>query len=270
MNKQIFDFLNYKAYLKEVGKNKIYGGRGFRSRLAAALRCQSAYISQVLNGNADFSLEQAELVNGLLNHNKNEAHFFILLVQYTRAGSTSLKNYFHAQIQKVLQERVQLKDRLEYKKTLSSEDQAVYYSAWYYAAVHMLLSVPAMQAKEAVSEFLKLPMETVHSVLDFLISTGLAMEEGGRYKIGSTSIHLGADSAMSFSQHTNWRMKAIASLTKKRNTDLHYSSLVSISKNDIPKVREIMVKAIEEIRGLVRDSKEETVCCYLMDLFGLD
>lgn len=53
----IFDYSDYKAFILSVDQSR---PRGFRKSLAAAIPCQTAYVSQVLNGGAHFNLEQAE------------------------------------------------------------------------------------------------------------------------------------------------------------------------------------------------------------------
>lgn len=51
------------------------------------------------------------------------------------------------------------------------------------------------------------------------------------------------------------------------SNELHYSSVISLAEGDVPKVREKLVKAIEEVREVVRPSNDETLFCYNLDLF---
>jgi hypothetical protein len=45
--------------------------------------------------------------------------------------------------------------------------------------------------------------------------------------------------------------------------------VISVSRGDLPKVRETLVRAMEQVRAIVKDSKDEAVYCYALDLFGL-
>jgi hypothetical protein len=45
--------------------------------------------------------------------------------------------------------------------------------------------------------------------------------------------------------------------------------VIGISKADVPRLREVLVKAIEEARSIVKSSMDETVFSYTIDLFGL-
>jgi hypothetical protein len=103
-----------------------------------------------------------------------------------------------------------------------------------------------------------------------MVSAGLIREgEGGALLPGESRIHLTDDSPMISKHHVNWRMQAIQSMEKDASGELHYSSVVSVSREDTPRVREILLKAIEEVRKVVKDSKDETVCCYTVDLFAV-
>lgn len=267
MKKTVFEYRDYKKYLADWIESRPGQGRGERSRIAQALNCHLAYVSQVLGGGAQFSPEQAEMLNRHLGHDSEETDFFMLLVSLGRAGTKALEAYYSKLIQQTLERRAVLKNRLNYQKTLSKEDQATYYSAWYYAAIHLLLGVPELQTKKALSEYLGLSLQRVSQVLDFLVGVGLAQEEGNRYRIGATSIHLGNDSPLISKHHSNWRMQALQSLERERPEELHYSSVVTMSRADLEKIRSILVGAIEQVRGVVRESKEEALFCYSLDLF---
>ena len=263
----VFEFMSYKKYVLHWILSRPHCGRGERSRIAETLQCQLAYISQVLNGSAHFSFEQAEALNTLLDHTDHESDFFLLLVHLERAGTQALQRRIKKKIKETLNQRLVLRNRLNFEKTLSREDQMTYYSAWYYAAIHMALAIPALQTRESLARAFNLSVSKISLVLDFFQTHGLATEERGRYKIGDARIHLENDSPMISKHHTNWRMQAIQSLEKETSSELHYSSVITVAEDDIPKVREALVKAVEKVREIIKPSKDETIFCYTLDLF---
>lgn len=265
----VFEFTSYKEYLLHWISRRPNSGRGERSRIAETLRCQLAYISQVLSGPAHFSFEQAEALNALLDHTDDEADFFLLLVQLERAGTPALQKRVKKKIQEILNQRLILKNRLQFEKTLSREDQMTYYSAWYYAAIHIALAIPGLQTRDALARAFGLSISKVSQVLDFLLTRGLSKEEKGRYQIGDVRLHLESDSPMISKHHTNWRMQAIQSLEKETSSELHYSSVITVAEEDIPKIRESLVRAVEKVREIVKPSQDETLFCYTIDLFRL-
>ena len=76
---------------------------------------------------------------------------FLLLVQHARAGTHSLRAHFKRAISTAQEERLNLQKRVGVKQTLSKEDQATYYSLWYYAAVHVMTGIPSLQTKAAIT-----------------------------------------------------------------------------------------------------------------------
>ncbi len=270
MKKNLFHYKDYKAYLSDKIEEMPNKGRGERSKIAEVLRCHIAYISQVLNGNAQLSIEQADVLNHYLSHTSEEADFFLLLVQAARAGTKSLEDYYKKKIAEIIQKRELLKNRLEYEKELAVTVQPIYYSAWYYSAVHFLCAIPDFQKKEAIAEHLGLSLQLVGKVLEFLLAAGLVVQKGDRFELGTVRIHLGSDSPMISKHHTNWRMQALQSLERAESTDLHYSSVIALEESLVPYVREALVKAIEEVRKVMKPtSKYEALYCYSLDLFEI-
>jgi uncharacterized protein (TIGR02147 family) len=269
MTKTIFDYNNYKLYINEKIKQSPSKGRGIKLNMAEYLKCQTAFISQVLNGDPNFSLEQAVKLNKYFEHTKEEARFFILLLQLERAGSSELQNFFKIEMKEILDNRSDLKNRLDVKTSLKKIDQQVYYSNWLYTCVHMMVAVPSLQTPQAISRHLNLPREKIMEVMNFLEETGLIQKIGAHYEIGVTKIHLSKDSPQIQRHHANWRMQAIRAIDINDPTDLHYSSIVSMSYSDVPKIKEILIKAIEECRSVVKESKEEKIQSVCIDFFGI-
>ncbi len=265
--RSLFDFESYKAYL--LWREQNWPSRGMRRDLAAAMGCQAAYVSQILNGTGNFSLEQLERASSFLAHTKAEMHFFLLLAQTERAGTQNLRKHFLDQIESARKERVALKNRFDLRQVLSKEDQVTYYSQSSYALVHIALTVPSLQSVKALASRFVLPEEHVSTVLDFLVDTGLATQQGSRFLPGPTRIHLGHDSNLIVSHHRNWRLKAIDDLAIASSLDLHYSSVVSLSASDFNKVRESLARAIERTKKVIRDSPEEALAVFNIDFFKL-
>lgn len=267
--KTIYDYLNYKEFLNQKISSMPQKGRGIRLKLAQALSCQTAYISQVLNRETNFSLEQAVKVSQFFEFNKEESRFFLLLVQLERAGSHDLVVFLKNEIQDILTKRAEIETRVNITDSLDERNQHIYYSVWYYAAIHILLSIPEFQTPKKISEHLRLSLKKVYEVIDFLCETGLAKREGDRYFIGQTRIHLGKNTIQIRRHHTNWRNQAITSIDKNSPDDLHYSSVISMGKKDTVAIKEIMMKAIEECREVIRVSPEEQLQVMTIDFFKL-
>ena len=265
----VFSFSEYKEYLEKSLEIRALNEKGQKSKLAEAIGCQPAYLSQVLNGPNDLSPEQGQSANRFLGHNPAESRYFLSLILLSRAGTQDLKNYYRDELKKLRDERLILKNRVNSNRTLSEADQARYYSSWYFAAVHVVTSLGYFPNKDKIAQALGLPLITVVEVLDFLTKIGLLEQKNNEYKQGETNLYLGSDSPFITKHHTNWRVKAIQSLDQKAEGDLHYSGVITCSKDDAKRIHELLIQTVEKIRSLVRESKDETLCAYTLDFFGL-
>lgn len=270
MEKDIFSFKDYRAYILAKFDHMPKAGRGARLAMAKAIASPVSHITQMLNGISDLSIEQADAANEFLGHTEDEGDFFILLVQYGRAGSKSLQNRLERQIRNVQEKRLVLKNRLGVKNEISSQDQSTFYSSWIYGAIHVMVSIPKFQTRDAIASHLGLSSKYVGEILEFLISIGLIVKTIKGYEIGTSRIHLGNDSPMISKFHTNWRMKAIQSFEREDfKNNLHYSSAVTISEDDFLKIKTLLVKYISEIKAIIKESKEEGAYSFCLDFFKI-
>jgi uncharacterized protein (TIGR02147 family) len=268
IGKNLFSYSSYKAYIRQRAGGA-HTKKGVKTALAKALHCQPTYISQVLHGKAHLSPEQAEAANHFFGHTREEAHFFHLLLQKERAGTKSLARYYDEQIQEILQRRLVLTSRLGAKQALSAEHQSIYYSSWIYAAVHIALTIPELRTRDALSRYLHVAPARITEVLEFLVAAGLAVGKGEEFVNGPSQVRLGRDSQHILRHHANWRAQAIEALEREELTDLHYSGVVSLSREDVVRVKDRILESIEEIQKTVRDSREEELCALTFDLFRL-
>lgn len=264
----IFEYNDYKDYLRtSLGGEK--KRTGLRAKAATAMGCQTAYLSQVLNGSAHISLEQGEKLNHHLGHSKEASHYFYLLIQRGRAGTPQLQAYFDEHIREIQSKRLDIKSRVVVNQEILPADQNKYYSRWYYLAIHVALSVPQLRTVAALVRHLALPKELVQEVLSFLVYTGLAKETKGVYSIGSGHIHLGRDSENILKHHSNWRIKALESLDLEKESELHYSVVYSLAKKDALKIKDRIIEVVQENLKTVGPSQEEVLYCNTIDFFEI-
>lgn len=267
-NHSLYEYKSYKEYLGSLAGPRNERS-GHRAAMAKALRCQPTYISQVLYGNAHLSLEQAEQLSEHLGFTRDEKQFFILMIQKDRSGTKSLESFFNEQMQELLRKRMILTERLGTKTVLSEAQQTVYYSSWQYAAIHIALTIPELQTASSLSENFRISKSRLNTILDFLLSAGLAKQEGSRYLTGDVQVRVGNSSPNIIKHHANFRHQAIDSLERETLQDLHYSGVVSLSKEDAVKIKDETLKFIQGALKTIRASKEEELFCLNIDFFNL-
>lgn len=266
---QTIDLFQYKDYKKYVNDRLDHGlkTRGVRTHLANAINCQTAYVSSVLRGDAHFTPEQGEAINTFFEHADLECDYFLILLQLQRAGTQGLKSRLQKNLNKILEARFTLNKRIDVSPVLSESDQIIYYSEWYYSAIHTLTSIPEFQTLESIATRLSLSKNTVTAALLFLKEVGLIAVSKNIYTIGPTRIHLGSDSPMISRHHNNWRMLTAQLLHKRSGTDIHYSSVVTMSHDDADKLREKILQFIANSKELIKKSKEEELFSLDLDFF---
>ena len=270
MGIDVYRLRDYKAYLNKRLDELDEGGRGSRARMSRAIACQTAYTAQVLRGVAHFNLEQGEAINDFLGHTEEQGHFFLLLIQFARAGMPKLKSRFQKQIESIVEGRQLLKNRLGVKEHLAEHDQLIYYSSWFYGALHALVSIPTYQTPERIAERLQIGIKQAAEALEFLLKSGLIERtQKGTLQIGKGQIHLGADSPLIAKHHINWRLQAIRAVERNPKAGLHYSSVVSISRKDEEHIRDTLTNFLQTIKPIIRESKEEEACSLSIDFFRI-
>jgi len=268
MSKSVFDFKDYRLFLK----NQLSEGaasRGQISKLARYLHCQSSFLSQVLTNRSHLSLEHAHSTTQFLNLSETEQEFFMQLVHENRAGSQPLKNFHQKQMKRILKHRQLVRDRIRVKEEIKEGDRAVYYSAWWYAAIHILTSLPNCSSANYLAQRLNISPNKVRDALDFLCEAGLVKEKNGNYSIGTNRIHLDRSSPLITKQHLNWRLKCVSAIENSEPEDLNYSSVMAISTEDWERLKNFSLELIQKSEELVRKSPEQEVYVFLLDTFRL-
>ncbi|HWU43627.1 MAG TPA: DUF4423 domain-containing protein, partial [Bdellovibrio sp.] len=103
---------------------------------------------------------------------------------------------------------------------------------------------------------------------NFLCDKGLAAKSANHYQTESPFLHLEIDSPLISKHHSNWRIKSLQTFNDYPE-NLHYTVAFSVAKEDLPKVRERLTRAIEECAEIIRPSKEEDLACLCIDLFQI-
>lgn len=265
----VFDLNDYKDILR--GLLPTQGeGRGKRSQLAQFLNCQLSYISLVLSSSkTHFSLEHGHKACEFFSMSEDERDFFILLLSKARAGSTELEGYYEQKIQAFRKERNEIKHRIKNQSTLNQEQRSLYYSDWYYCAIHMLLRCRGDISVSEVAQIFGLSIKKVHECIEFLENAGIIVRGKKGFAVQDVRIHLEANSTWINAHHKNWRNRAILALDSVKEKDLHYSLITSISEPVASKIREKILKMIEENEPLISSAKDEVVYSLNLDFFKL-
>ncbi|WP_413557872.1 TIGR02147 family protein [Bdellovibrio sp. HCB209] len=271
MNKlQIWQFSNYRDYLKAFIQYQPNGGRGQASKISSALGIHTTLFSQILNGHRDLTLEQGALFCDFDGMNESEADLFLNMVSLERAGNESLRKRLKKQIEEQKATFSEVRKRIgSVNKKLTTYDQSVFYSSWKYSAIRMLASLEKVPDLNEMAQMLDLTRQRLTEMVDFMLEKGLLVEEKGRVRIGAAKTHVDAKSQWATRHHTNWRTRNLTRLEVIADHEICFTVPFSCTKEDYKKIREIFLQAIEDASKIVGNSDGEETHVLCMDLFDM-
>lgn len=265
----IYEFSNYKVFVQKMLSERANRGRGEYGRLASFLRVSSVAISQIFRGERDLSVEQALATAKFLNLSHEEQDYFLLLVQFSRAGTKDLQLYYAGKIKSTQERRRELAARHEQKKKLSENVKAIFYSSWHYSAIRIASSVPGCHSVDQLAVRLQLNRAVVKEAVEFLVENDLCVSIPEGVTLGPTSTMLAPDSPFIHNHRRNLRLKGLEHLQKHTSEDLFYSGFVSLSRQDARLLRARLVDVVDQFIKTVKDSPAEEVACLNLDWFRL-
>ncbi len=266
----IFNFTDYRDFLKEFIRLLPKGGHGEAKRIADHLQVSSTYISHVMAGTRELNLEQAVSLCGYLGLRSHEADYFFYLVQASRAGTQPLRDFCEEKLQDIRKKSLKLVDRIEIKKTLNDQEKAVFYSSALYSAIHIFCAThkTGKTIEEIVIRF-EIARTRASEIVQFLIGAGLCIDVNGHTLSSSMGTHLESGSPHLPKHHANWRLRSIQASENLSEQELMYTVNVALSKKDFTYLREEMVGFIQKFLEKVYPSPSEDIATLNLDWFWI-
>ncbi|MBC7753111.1 MAG: TIGR02147 family protein [Moraxellaceae bacterium] len=262
--KSIYDFQDYRLYLKSWILQRSTETKGLQGKLAHSAGISSTLMSRILSGEKHLSLEQAVEISDYLGLNELESDYFILLVEIGKAGShklrTKLLNKAHAVAKKV-------SVRILNTSGIDENIKSIYYSSWIYAGIRNLVATPGKHDVLSISQRLALPKNIIAQAVDFLLKNGLCVQGAIGISYASLRTHLDSDSVFINNHHGNWRYKALQIMEQKKSSNLFFTSPMSLSHNTATEIRQMLPQLIETVMKKVEPSPSEKVYALNVDWF---
>lgn len=171
----VFDYLDYRAYLRDYYQDRKENGRGFSYRAfsrRAGLKSPN-YLKMVIDGDRNLSASMAERFATACGLDDEGARYFINLVGFNQASSGAERNECY--------ERLTASTR--YRKTHKLElAHAAYHSTWYIPAIRELAARDDFRADPAWIATTLVPSISkteARRALATLIELGMLVEDAG-------------------------------------------------------------------------------------------
>lgn len=263
----IFTFNDYKKYFNSWVDSQPKQGYGEYRRVAQALGLSTTMVSQVFKADKHLSMEMAADLCDYLGLNDDENDYFLLLVEYQKAGSFKLRAKFEKQIKKAQEKSAKLESKIKKDVELSDADKTVYYSSWLYQATRLLSDIESFNDADEIAQKLNVPKNQIIKVLQFLIETNLCRRDKGKLKMGPAITHLPAGSPVVTRHHLNWRIRAYQQMTMPDEKNFFATVPMVLSESLAEKFRQELPQLVQNIIGEVAPSPSETVRCFNIDYF---
>lgn len=266
---KIFEFTNYKHFLRHFISQQPRKGRGLIKNLGDYLRIDPSQVSQVLSGSKDFTEEQALMASKFLGLNELETEFFMVLIKIERAGTELLQDHYRAKRDKLKIDSLDLAKRVNQDRILSDYEKSIFYSSYLYSVIRLTTSLGDGQTLGDITERFRISREKASEILNFLTMTNLCSEKNGTYRMGTQHTHIERGSPFLSRHHHNWRVKALEKSEFISDKELQFTGPVSLSNKDFEAIREILVEAVSKSLAKVKASEPSDVACLLIDWFWI-
>jgi uncharacterized protein (TIGR02147 family) len=266
----IFNFNDFRDYLKDYFRRLPKRGYGEAKRIAAHLGVSSTYMSHVFNGSKQLTLEQGHMLAQYLGLAALEADYLFYLVEFDRAGTQDLKKYCQSKLQEIKSKSQNLVNRVQAKKLMTEQEKSIFYSTALFSAVHIYCSTSerGKNLEEIASRF-DISRAVASETLKFLVEAQLCFQNGPYFTVGTQSTHLEAGSPYLLKHHINWRLRAIQVSEELKEEELMYTVNVSLAKKDFGLLREEMVQFIKKFLDRIHPSPSEEIATLNLDWFWI-
>ena len=265
----IFEFQDYKKFVLAELSQRPKGGRGEFLRIAKALNIHTTMVTHIFRGDYHLTLEQALALAEYFGLSEFDTEYLVALIQLARAADERAKKFCKKRLRILKEKSLNLSSRLQIKNKLDEKDQAIFYSSWIYSAIRLLTAIPKFDHPSSIARALNLNLTQVNSALEFLVTRGLVIRNGGQLSYGELTTYANRDSQFAPRHNLNWRLKVIERLESISSSEMAFTNAIVISEADFEKVTEMIVMFIDDFRKISAPSSAEVLCCLNLDWIKL-
>lgn len=268
-NKNIFDFEDYRVFLRTYLASEANQAAGARKKLLVDTGISTSLLTQILSEAKQLSSEQAYEVALHLNFSEKETDFFLNLVEIGRAGSVKLKERLRGKMALMRADSLKASSRVSKIVTLLDEEKALYYSSWIYSGIRNLIPTGQGKTIKDIASKLNLPENVVEKATQTLLDFGLLEKnEDGNFRYLPGFTHLDSNNPLVFRHHQNWRQKAIQQMDNYKEHQMHYTCPMALPLDVVIALRAKLLKEIQDLLKTVDTTKSPNVSyCLNIDLF---
>jgi len=265
--RSVYEFDSYKTIMGYFLTGE--GQRGQLSRASELLKCQPSFLSRAITREIHITPDQAFMLTQFWQLNDNESTYFQNLVEWERASDPTYKNHLLNKIKELKKNHESLQNRTKKNDFELNEQQSIYFSSWIWSAIHFLVCIPEYQTVAKISSRLGLSEELILYYLEHLSKFGFIVKHGKKWEYQKGQFHLPKHSPFVSMYHQNWRTRSTIDSQNPHSDGLHYTSVLTLSKSDYSRLKELVLKFVSESDAIAKPSPSEEVVALTFDLFKI-
>jgi uncharacterized protein (TIGR02147 family) len=269
MRNKIYDFLDYRKFLKEYyeylkNQDKKFSQRYFALKLGVK---STGFVSEIINGKRNLSQKNILQWFKVAGFDKDQSNYFEYLVHFNQATDLIEKDYW---LQKMMEcKRVNLK--------LLNKDVYEYFSKWYYTAVRELLFYYKESVNpKKIAALLNPPIKTdeAKSALALLERLSMIEKRSDNTYVQKDAI-ISTGNEVNSVEVANFQIQTIAlakeAVSAVPSTKRNITTLtLSISEEGVDKIAEVLQRTRKDILKIAQnDTREDRVYQLNIQLFPL-
>ena len=262
----VFDYSDYRGFINAKIKENA-GKRGYQGTLAKYAGCQSSFLSQVLSSNVQLTLDHGAGLSEFWGFNSHEAEYFLDLIAYDRASTKSLRKVLSERMEKAKTlDDASLKEKMA--QVTNSEELELYFSAWYWAAIHLMTSFTEFQTTEKIAKRLNLDVAMVEECLGKLAQMEFVQKVGASWKITKKTFPVAKNLPLQLMQQKSWFIKANNNqkFFSGREGNMHGTVVRVFTESSYHEFSKAFAKFVANFSSQ-KDGAPSEVVCLSYDLF---
>lgn len=265
MVKSIYNYSSYRQYMFD--HLSATGKRGQLTKAAARLGCQTSFLSRVIGEELHLTPDHAFKLARFLGLSGDEQTYFLKLVDFERAGDPDYQSFLKSQLAELKKRNSEIGPRTRREDKVFSGLSTKYFSGWVYGAIHFLTCIPEFQTVAPMAKRLSLAEAQVKDVLRDLERMGFVRRQGARWIYQAGEFHLERTSPLVILHHQNWRQKAILDAQNFERQNIHYTTILTLSRSDAERIHGLILDFITELNQIAAPSNPEDELIFTCDFF---
>lgn len=248
---KIFNYDDYRSYLVDKIEEFPIKGRGVKKKISDYLSFRPTYLSKILTGKQNLSLEHVVKLNKFFEHSDLESRYFLYLVLLERSNDDSLKDYIKSLARDTRKDFTNNKLTSIYDTHFDSNSS--YYKSWYYSAIFILLGESSYQTVNQIQQKLQIPIEKIRKALEDMENDEIITKSGSSYTRKKSVF---ASHSLPSTFHSGIKNSDFKVITQ--NNILNTSMILSVKKDDLQKVEGILVNALQKCRDVIDSTSNKS------------